>query len=105
MARVSLILVTWNSARFLPRCLDGIAQQSFRDLELIAVDNGSADDSVAIVRARFPDATILQNTANEGFSRAVNQGIARASGDCCTGTSAIHTSRGHCCVSRAEGAA
>lgn len=81
MARVSLILVTWNSARFLPRCLDGIAQQSFRDIELIAIDNGSADDSVAIVRSRFPDAIILQNTANEGFSRAVNQGVARASGE------------------------
>jgi len=85
MARVSLILVTWNSAQFLPRCLDGIAQQTFRhidpDMELIAVDNGSADDSVAIVRARFPDATILQNATNEGFSRAVNQGIARASGE------------------------
>ena len=81
MARVSLILVTWNSARFLPRCLDGIAQQTFRDIELIAVDNGSADDSVAIVRARFPGATIVQNSANEGFSRAVNQGIAHASGE------------------------
>jgi GT2 family glycosyltransferase len=81
MARVSLILVTWNSARFLPRCLDGIAQQSFRDIELIVVDNGSADESVAIVRARFPDATVVLNAGNEGFSRAVNQGIARASGE------------------------
>lgn len=81
MARVSLILVTWNSARFLPRCLDGIAQQTFPDVELIVVDNGSADDSVAIVRARFPHATIVQNTENEGFSRAVNQGIAYASGE------------------------
>ncbi|HEX3582920.1 MAG TPA: glycosyltransferase family 2 protein, partial [Thermoanaerobaculia bacterium] len=81
MARVSLILVTWNSARFLPRCLDGIAQQTFRDTELIVVDNGSADDSVAIVRARFPGATIVQNAGNEGFSRAVNQGIAHASGE------------------------
>jgi len=81
MARVSLILVTWNSARFLPRCLDGIARQSVRDIELIVVDNGSADDSVAIVRSRFPDATILENTTNEGFSRAVNQGVARASGE------------------------
>jgi GT2 family glycosyltransferase len=81
MARVSLILVTWNSARFLPRCLDGIAQQCFRDIEVIAVDNGSTDDSVAIVRRRFPDATIVQNANNEGFSRAVNQGVARASGE------------------------
>ena len=81
MARVSLIVVTWNSARFLPRCLDGIAQQTFRDVELIVVDNGSADDSVAIVRAKFPGATILQNIGNEGFARAVNQGVARASGE------------------------
>src|SRR5438270_2468145 len=81
MARVSLILVTWNSARFLPRCLDGIAQQTFRDIEVIAVDNGSADDSVAIVRAKFPDATIVRNSGNEGFSRAVNQGVARATGE------------------------
>ena len=81
MARVSLILVTWNSARYLPRCLDGIAQQTFRDVELIVVDNGSADDSVAIVRAKFSDATILQNSDNEGFARAVNQGVARASGE------------------------
>ena len=81
MARVSLILVTWNSARFLPRCLDGIAQQTFRDIEVIAVDNGSADDSVAIVRANFPDATIVRNSGNEGFSRAVNQGVARATGE------------------------
>ena len=80
MARVSLILVTWNSARFLPRCLDGIAQQTFSDTELIAVDNGSSDESAAIVRARFPNATIIQNAANEGFSRAVNQAVARATG-------------------------
>ena len=81
MARVSLILVTWNSARFLPRCLDGIAQQTFGDIEVIVVDNGSSDDSVAIVRERFPNATIIRNAANEGFSRAVNQGIARATGE------------------------
>jgi GT2 family glycosyltransferase len=81
MARVSLILVTWNSARFLPRCLDGIARQTFGDIEVIAIDNASVDDSVALVRERFPNATIIRNTTNEGFSRAVNQGIARASGD------------------------
>ena len=81
MARVSLILVTWNSAPFLPRCLEGIAQQSFNDIELIAVDNASADDSLSIVRGRFPSAIVIRNAANEGFSRAVNQGVARAGGE------------------------
>jgi len=81
MARVSLILVTWNSAPFLPRCLEGIAQQSLNDIELIAVDNASADDSLSILRGRFPTAIVIRNATNEGFSRAVNQGIARASGE------------------------
>jgi GT2 family glycosyltransferase len=81
MARVSLILVTWNSARFLPRCLDGIARQTFSDIELIAVDNASTDDSVAIVQSRFPEVILIRNATNEGFARAVNQGVARASGE------------------------
>jgi GT2 family glycosyltransferase len=81
MARVSLILVTWNSARFLQRCLDGIARQGFGDVEVIVVDNASSDDSVAIVQSRFPDAILIENTTNEGFARAVNQGVARASGE------------------------
>jgi GT2 family glycosyltransferase len=81
MARVSLILVTWNSAPFLPRCLEGIAQQSFNDIELIAVDNASADDTLSILRGRFPAAIVVQNATNDGFSRAVNQGVARAGGE------------------------
>ena len=81
MARVSLILVTWNSAPFLPRCLEGIAQQSFNDIELIAVDNASADDTLSILRGRFPTAIVIQNATNDGFSRAVNQGVARAKGE------------------------
>lgn len=81
MARVSLILVTWNSAPFLPRCLEGIARQSFNDIELIAVDNASADDTLDILRGRFPAAIVIENATNDGFSRAVNQGVARAGGE------------------------
>jgi GT2 family glycosyltransferase len=76
---VSVVLVTWNSARYLRRCLEGIGQQTHRNVELIAIDNASADDSVALVRPHA--ATVIRNATNRGFSAAVNQAIAVARGE------------------------
>ena len=79
MGRVSVVLVTWNSAPYLRRCLEGIARQTYPDVELIAVDNASADDSVALVS---PHAIhLIRNETNRGFSAAVNQGLAVATGE------------------------
>ncbi|HEX7808626.1 MAG TPA: glycosyltransferase family 2 protein [Thermoanaerobaculia bacterium] len=76
---MTIVLVTWNSARYLPRCLEGILQQTQRDSELLVVDNASADDSVAILA---PHATrIIRNDSNRGFSAAVNQAIGVANGE------------------------
>ena len=76
---LSIVLVTWNSAPYLRRCLDGILQQTYRDRELIVVDNASSDTSVEIVA---PHATrVIRNDTNRGFSAAVNQGLAAASGE------------------------
>lgn len=76
---VSVVLVTWNSARYLRRCLEGIRQQTHRNVELIAIDNASHDDSVALTA---PHATkLIRNETNRGFSAAVNQAIAVARGE------------------------
>lgn len=79
MGRVSIVLVTWNSAPYLRRCLEGIAGQTVRDVELIAVDNASADDSVALVSPHA--ARVIRNDTNRGFSAAVNQALAVATGE------------------------
>ncbi|MGN6186934.1 MAG: glycosyltransferase family 2 protein [Thermoanaerobaculia bacterium] len=76
---MTIVLVTWNSARYLPRCIEGILQQTHRDYELIVVDNASSDDSVALVAPHA--AHVLRNDSNRGFSAAVNQAIAIASGE------------------------
>jgi GT2 family glycosyltransferase len=76
---VSVVLVTWNSASWLPRCLDALRRQTHSNRELIVVDNASADDSAALASA---DAThMIRNATNRGFSAAVNQAIAVAHGD------------------------
>lgn len=75
---VSAIIVTWNSAAFLRRCLDGLRQQTYAPIELIHVDNASSDDSVALVDGA---ARQIVNAENRGFAAAVNQGIAAAHGE------------------------
>jgi GT2 family glycosyltransferase len=75
---VSVVLVTWNSAQYLRRCLEGLRQQSHGQVELIAIDNGSSDDSAALVEPHAR--TLIRNDTNRGFSAAVNQGIAAARG-------------------------
>jgi GT2 family glycosyltransferase len=74
---VSVVLVTWNSAPWLQRCLDGIARQTHRDRELIVVDNASTDESVSLIS----EAALIRNETNRGFSAAVNQAIAVAKGE------------------------
>lgn len=76
---VSFVLVTWNSAPYLPRCLEGMRQQTHARTELIVVDNASADDSAAQCEAA--GAHVIRNGDNRGFSAAVNQGIAAAHGE------------------------
>jgi len=80
-ARVTVGLVTWNSERYLPSCLQSLANQTHRDLELIVVDNGSEDRSVDLVRAQAPEARIFQNPRNQGYCRAHNLAIGASAGD------------------------
>jgi GT2 family glycosyltransferase len=67
--------VTWNSAPYLRRCLEALGQQTHRDVELIAVDNASTDDSAELAAAK------IRNATNRGFSAAVNQALAIATGE------------------------
>ena len=77
---VSVVIVTWNSAPFLRRCLAALAAQTYRQIEVIHVDNASTDDSAAIVRGGAR-ATHIINDTNRGFSAAVNQAVRVANGE------------------------
>ncbi|MGV8083345.1 MAG: glycosyltransferase [Coriobacteriia bacterium] len=81
MIDVSIIIVTYNSARFLRPCLDALsAAAAVSTFEIIVVDNASTDDSVEIVQAIAPEATILKSDRNGGFAYGCNKGISAANG-------------------------
>ncbi len=66
---VSVVVVTWNSAAFLPRCLEGIAQQTWRAVEVIAVDNASDDESVAMLERLAGSGVGNRGSGDEAFGR------------------------------------
>lgn len=80
--RVSVILPTYNRAGVLSRAAQSVLCQSFRDLELIVVDDGSTDDTEQLVKA-FSDRRIryIKNKVNGGGAEARNIGIAEARGE------------------------
>lgn len=75
---ISVIIVSYNTAALLHRCLAKLFELSAREdlaLDVVLVDNCSADASVAETRAAFPQVRIVANSENVGFARAVNQGL------------------------------
>ena len=77
--RVSVVIATYNGARTLKACLDSLARLNYPDYEVIVVDDGSTDESVAIAQ-RYPQFHYLRQ-ANHGLSVARNSGIAAAAGE------------------------
>ncbi len=73
--RVSIIILNWNGRRYLKNCLQAVFAQTYRDFEVVLVDNGSSDGSTELVRTHFPDVRLIENTHNRGFAAANNQAI------------------------------
>ena len=65
---VSIIIVNWNGRSLLDECLSALDDQTYRNFEIIFVDNGSQDDSLAFVREKFPFVIIVALESNRGFT-------------------------------------
>jgi glycosyltransferase involved in cell wall biosynthesis len=76
---VSVIIPTYNRGWIVKEAIDSVLEQDFHDYELIVVDDGSVDDTPAILNAYGKKITVLRQ-ANQGVSAARNRGIAAASG-------------------------
>ena len=80
--RISIIVVTYNSAHYLPACCAALRSVDYEPPpEIVVVDNASRDESVAIVRQLFPEALLLPQAHNLGFSGGVAAAVAASSGE------------------------
>jgi N-acetylglucosaminyl-diphospho-decaprenol L-rhamnosyltransferase len=80
---LSIVIVSYNVSGLLAECLDSVYETlAAMDLaaEVLVIDNASSDDSVGMVRQRYPGAWVQANATNAGFAAATNQGTRRAGG-------------------------
>lgn len=82
--KVSVVLPVYNAEEYLPRCLDSVLSQTYENLEVVAVDDGSSDGSPALLDAyvaRYPERVVVEHRPNGGAAAARNRGIELCSGD------------------------
>jgi len=78
---MSIILVCWNNKDYIEPCLLSIYDSSLkRSYDITVVDNGSTDGSQVMLREKFPEIKLIQNTGNVGLGKASNQGIEATKG-------------------------
>jgi GT2 family glycosyltransferase len=83
MARVSVVMSVFNGERFLREAMDSILGQTYRDLELIVIDDGSTDGSAEILARRQEEDPRLRvfPQKNMGLTRSLNRGVQLSTGE------------------------
>ncbi len=74
---ISIILPVYNGASYLERAFAGLRASEFTDFEIIAIDDGSTDDSAALLERLGPE-VLLRSETNQGVSAARNTAAAHA---------------------------
>ncbi|MEW5806014.1 MAG: glycosyltransferase family 2 protein [Acidobacteriota bacterium] len=77
---VSVIVITWNSEKFIEECLSSVFKQSYPQIEVIVTDNGSGDSTTQIIRSRFQSVILIENKQNLGYCKANNIALKSAKG-------------------------
>jgi GT2 family glycosyltransferase len=78
---VSVTVVTYNSRRFIGRCLESVLAQDYPNLRIVVVDNASTDGTIEVLEQFEDRCRIVYNQENVGFAAAQNQAIGLSSGD------------------------
>ena len=80
MNLISVVVLNYNGKQFLDDCLTSLVAQSYRDFEVIVVDNASTDGSVEHLVVNYPWVRVVRNEKNLGFAGGTNAGIGEAKG-------------------------
>ena len=81
MKTISVIIANLNGKAYLPACLESLWAQTFRDFEVILVDNGSTDGSFELVKKDYPWVKVIALKTNTGFARGNNIGFESCSSE------------------------
>jgi len=78
---VSIVIVNYNGRSYLQKCLESIMKNTYKNNEIILVDNNSNDDSIEFVKETFPTVKIIKLSKNHGYAEPNNIGAKQAKGE------------------------
>jgi hypothetical protein len=78
---VSVIVLNYNAGKLLLNCIESVKKSTYKNLEIIVVDNISTDKSQETCKEKYPDIKLIQNDENFGYCEGNNIGIREAKGD------------------------
>ncbi len=81
MPETSVIIVNYNGRHLLKDCLDSLREQSYKDFEVIVVDNASQDGSVEFIKTDYPEVAVIECDRNLGYGGGNNRGLSVAKGE------------------------
>lgn len=79
--KVSIVIPNYNGKQYIKACMESLEKQSYKDFEIILVDNGSLDGSRSYIKENYPDINVIFLDKNYGFSYAVNVGIKQSNAE------------------------
>ena len=79
--KVSVIIPHWNGIDVLSECLDSLGKSTYKNIEIIVVDNASSDGSQDWIRSNHPNIILVQNKSNLGYAEGCNVGAKSSSGE------------------------
>lgn len=79
--RVSIIVPVYNGEQYISRCINSISNQDYDNLQIIVVDDGSTDNTLAVLQKIHDDRIQIFSISNGGVSSARNFGLSKATGD------------------------
>lgn len=77
---VSILIVNWNGKHFLKDCFRSLSQITYKNTEIVLVDNASVDNSISYIKEYYPKVKVIQNIKNLGFAQGNDIGLKEARG-------------------------
>lgn len=83
MVKVSIVMPMFNQEKYIVECLSSVLRQTLQEIEIIVVNDGSTDNSLALVKefAQQDDRIVVIDKPNSGYGHSMNVGMDRASGE------------------------
>ncbi len=75
MTKLAIVILNWNGAAMMRRYLPGVVRHSSAEAKVYVADNGSTDDSLALLRQDFPEVALIELDRNYGFAEGYNRAL------------------------------